>query len=191
MRTKKIAAMLTAVAVLVVPSIACAGWYGAVHGGGGGDAKSAVYGVEGGYYSTERPTNYMIALGVTGTTNRDEEPWNTVDVRAPAGATVAASQTVRKSEEAGPYLKVGIEPIRGSGFFLFAVGGFTVGDEADLAEVNYGFSSLWYEQDVRHKVYGQYGGGAAYFRSIGKYGVNLQVEYNNRGGVMGSLGIAF
>ncbi len=191
MRKRKIAAIIAAVAVLVVPSLACAGWYGAVHGGGGGDAKSAVYGVEGGYYSTERPVNYMIAVGVTGTTNRDEEPCNTVEVRAPVSAAVVASRTVRKSEEAGPYLKVGVEPIRGSGFFLFAVGGFTVGDEADIAEVNYGIYSMWYEQDVRHKVYGQFGGGAAYFRPIGKYGVNVQVEYNNRGGVMGSLGIAF
>ncbi len=178
--------LLPSVVFAQEPAVRTLKFYVAVGGGGGGDADSPSMRVEGGAYTTTRVVNILFGLGTPFTLNRDDTPSDLHDHPSPTN-DFRDLGTRKKGEEAGLYGKLGIAPIRNSSFFIFGMGGFTVGEEIQLSQSN--VTRRYYTESSTTKTYGLIGGGIGYFPMQGHF--TAQVQYDNRMGVTGSLGFAW
>ena len=157
-------------------------WFASAGGGGFGDAKAANVHLEGGGYTIDQTVNFLFVFGGALTINRDDTPANLRE--DPCPNPYRSLGTKKKGEEAGLYSKLGIEPIKNSGFFIFAKGGFTTGTEIELTQST--VTEKYYQQSSTRTTYGLYGGGIGYFPKGGR--LNFQIEYDNRMGVSGNIG---
>jgi hypothetical protein len=181
--------VLAFVFLFVIPTFSYAkdyAGYALIGGGGGGDAKAGNAKIEFGGYSINKNTNILLGLGFTSTFNRDELPSDTLSYPCPH-TNYRTLGTKNKKEEVGLYGKVGIEPVKTSSIFLFVTGGATWGKEVDLVRSN--VTGWYYEQSEKTKTYGLIGGGIGYFPDPKNKRFVLQVEYNNRMGIVGGIGI--
>ena len=161
-------------------------FYVALGGGGGGDAGTGNMRIETGLYSADKKVNYLLAIGFPLTLGRDDTPSGLLDYPVPH-SNYTNLGTKRKGEEVGLYAKLGFEPIRGTGIFLFGTGGFTSGGEINLARSN--VTGWYYQQSSSTTTYGLIGGGLGYFPR--NHWFSLQIAYDNRMGINGLLGLVW
>jgi hypothetical protein len=161
-------------------------WFAAAGGGTGGDAKASSIHFEGGGYTINKPLNLLFVFGGAITFNRDEAPDHVRDYPAPNNNYTSLGAK-RQGEEAGIYTKLGIEPVKNSGFFIFAKGGYTAGREIELVQDN--VTQRYYEQSKTDKSYALYGGGIGYYPKGGRLSIHL--EYDNRMGIAGGAGFCW
>jgi hypothetical protein len=90
----------------------------------------------------------------------------------------------RQNDEWGFYVETGLEVIKDKGIFLFGLGGLTFIEEIEVAQSN--VTGWYYEQSASTKTNTMIGGGIAYFPKDKWF--CLQLEYDNRRGVTGSIG---
>lgn len=194
LKMSKIIAYLSVIILMLLPSVIFAQvqaarpikGYFVGGGGGGGESKSANMRFEGGVYTTAQAVNFLFGLGVPFTLDRDETPEHVHDHPSPT-TDYTDLGTRKRGEEAGLYGKVGIEPIKNSGFFIFGMGGFTWGDEIQLSQWNY--NRQYYTESESTKTYGLFGGGIGYFPMQGHF--TAQIQYDNRMGLTGMMGFAW
>ncbi len=173
--------------LIVLPvSSAMAGGYLTIGGGAGGEANTSSGRLEVGGRSTDRANNMLFGVGWAFTLGRNELPDGTNEYPVPHwNFTDLGSK--KKGEENGFYLKVGFEPIPSSDIFLFALGGYSYGEEVRLAQSN--VTGWYYEESKSTDKYGVVGGGIGYFPKNG--GLCVHADYDNRMGVSLNLGISF
>jgi hypothetical protein len=171
---------------VTVPAARQIKWFVAGGAGTGGDSKASSLHFEGGGYTIDKPLNFLFVLGGAVTFNRDETPDHVHDDPCPGGNCTALG-TRRQGEEAGIYGKFGIEPVKNSGVFIFAKGGYSAGREIELAQSN--VTGRYYEQSRTNRSYFLYGGGLGYYPKAGH--LILHLEYDNRMGIAGGAGFSW
>jgi len=173
-------------ALVISSSCVYARGYIGIGGGGGGQAKGSNGRVEFGGYSTAKSVNLMYGLGIPFTLNRDDLPNGTLEYPCPHN-DYRGLGIKDKGAELGVYAKFGVEPIKDTGVFIFAIGGATWGSEVDLVQSN--ATGWYYEQSKRTTTYGLYGGGLGFFPKESRF--CIQASYDNRMGVNGLIGFVW
>ncbi|WP_139800646.1 hypothetical protein [Geothermobacter hydrogeniphilus] len=182
---KKVASVVSVVvALFALPTVSFAQSYFAIGGGSGGDAGAANLSLEIGGVTTDRPNNRLLSFGLGFIFNADDVPSDTFEYPVPH-SNYTDLGTRQKGNEYAFFGKYGLEIIRDKGLFLFALGGFSVSENVDLAQSN--ATGWYYEQSSSTELNGMFGGGLSYFPVNNK--ISLQVEYDNRRGVTGGIGL--
>jgi hypothetical protein len=137
----------------------------------------------GGLLDTETDRRTLFAGGLT-YISADELPSDTVGDPV-TGTDFTMIGDLQKDQEYGAFLKLGMETI--DRLFIFATGGFTMTEVAEVVQDNQ--TGIYHEQTSSENVEGLLGAGLIYFLSSEKFG--LQLEYDNRRGVTGSVAFRF
>lgn len=183
---KKLMLVMLVLSCLMVPSISFSKGYLVAGVGSGGDAGTG-WKIEGGGFGTEEDKhNTLVGFGMMVTTGRDQTPSDVLDYSCPHGYYNNLGEK-KSGEEYGFYGKLGFEPIKTSGLFVFGTLGFSMGDEIILAQSR--ATGWYYTQSKETKMYGIYGGGLAFNPKGSNF--MFQAEYLNRIGFMGSIGFAW
>jgi len=88
--------------------------------------------------------------------------------------------------EIGAFVKLGIEVLSDTGFFVNVIGGVTFMEEARGYVSPYGY---WQPTEGEIEIYGMFGGGVTYF--INDKDVCLLTAYDNRRGFTAGIGFRF
>lgn len=160
--------------------------YFSVGYGSGGEADSSSLTFEWGSVSRGLEHNGLIAIGFGYIYNADNVPAGTLEYPVPH-SNYTDLGTKQKGNEYTLFVKYGLELIESSGLFAFALAGITSYEEVDLAQSN--VTGWYYEQSSREKLNGMLGGGLSFFPMNSP--VMLSIEYDNRRGITGSVGLSF
>ena len=172
------------VTLLFLASSALANGYFAVGGGGGGQAEAGNFSIDIGGFSTGKKTNYFFGGGCTLIFTSDI-PSGTLDYPVPHSDYTSLGR--RQNDELGFYMKAGFQVITRKRIFIFGLWGLTFAEEIELAQSN--VTGWYYEQSSSADTSMMIGGGIAYFPQDKWY--CLQLEYDNRRGVTGSIGFSW
>ncbi len=173
--------------LLGLPASAGARGYFMAGGGYGGQAEAGNMRVEAGGYFTDRNINFLFGMGVPFTINRGDSIPSHTDDRPSPTPNYTSLGTKKKGEEAGLYGKVGVEPIRNSGVYLFGLGGVTWGEDIELVRSN--VTGWYYTQSRTTQSHGLVGGGVGYYPKTGR--ICAALSYDNRMGVTATFGFSW
>lgn len=160
--------------------------YVAVGGGAGGEAESSNVSFEIGATSSAHESNTFGALSIGIILNSDDDPSDTLDYPVPH-RDYELLGTKQQGNEIAALFKYGVEIKKGSGVFLFGLGGLSFAKEIELARSN--VTGWHYEQSSSYEYYGIYGGGVCYFSQTHSFSLHLDID--NRRGITGSIGFVF
>ncbi len=150
--------------------------------GSGGKAGAVNISIDYSKVTTDNTVNYMIGGGFGAIFNNDSVSGDILDYSIPHSNYYVIHK--QPNPEYAFYTKLGIEPIPGSGLFLFGTGGVSIAEKEDIAVSN---ATGWlYKLNSASKITGLFGGGAAFY-PIGSL-ISVHCEYDNRRGVVGSVG---
>ncbi len=181
----KLAAILCFTLLSLFLSSEASAGYVAVGGGDNGDAEQYSITLEtGGTDIPAGPASLLFAVGIPIIPHGDENlPENTIALSCP-NDDCQALEPVVKGTETGLYVKLGIE-LGSSGLYLNAIGGATVFTESELT-VSEATGNI-YEEDSNSEIEPLYGGGLSLFLDT-RLPLVIQVDYDTRRGVCGSIG---
>ena len=172
--------------LLFLPPVAFAEGYLSVGGGAGGNAEAANLTLEFGAMLTGKERKRLVAVGVGFIFNGDSIPSDTLDYPVPHSNYTSLGER-RDGNELVVVAKFGIEVVKKTGAFVFALGGFSDSHEVEIARSN--VTGWYYEQSSSDQYYGVFGGGVGFYPPNSP--VSFSVEYDNRRGVTGSVGYHF
>ena len=184
MRKSLVILTIGLVTLLFLASSALANGYFAVGGGGGGQAEAGNFSIDIGGFSTEKKTNYFLGGGLTSIFSSDI-PSNILEYPVPHSDYTSLGR--KQDDELGLYMKAGFQVITRKRIFIFGLLGLTFTEEIELAQSN--VTGWYYEQSSSTDTNMMIGGGIAYFPENKRF--CLQLEYDNRRGVTGSIGFVF
>jgi len=151
-------------------------------GGAGGKSKSTNFSLDIGGVNLENGLLYAFTVGVI--RNGGDVPAGVLDYPVPH--TFYNDLGVRQDGSEFAILgKLGIE-VADSGLFLIGILGGSISNEIHLAQST--VTGWFYTQSKASKYNGVYGAGAAY---LFNKSVILEIDYDNRRGVTGMLGVKF
>jgi len=169
--------------LIVFPTLSYADGYSTIGGGGGGESKAGNVSLElGGISLLDGERKQLIAIGL-GFIFGDDVPSDLLDYPVPHEDYTDLGKR-QKGNEYGIFVKYGLELIENNNLFIFGLGGCSFAEEVDLARSN--VTGWYYEQSSSTKTYGIFGVGFAYYFKENKK--LLQIEYDNRRGITGSIG---
>lgn len=150
--------------------------------GSGGQAGAVNISIDYSKFTTDKHLNYIFGCGFSAIFNNDNVPGEILDYSIPHYDYHVIHK--QPNPEYAFYTKLGIEPIPGSGLFVFGTGGVSIAEKEDIAVSN---ATGWlYKLSSTSKYSGLFGGGAAFYPNGSR--ISLQCEYDNRRGVVGSVG---
>ena len=160
--------------------------YFSVGNGGGGDADEYNLSIEtGGVRLGSGSFHYLLGGGVFGMFHGyNNVPDNTRDHECPHD-DYSVIDDVKEGVESGLYGKAGIG-LFDTGVYFSILCGVSMVTEVELVQSK--ATSLYYEQSSEQTYYGVYGGGIGYFPDWFRWELCLQLDYDNRRGVVGSIG---
>jgi hypothetical protein len=182
-------ALLFFVAVITcIPelSLAYSNNYASIGGGSGGSSEAGNLSIEGGVVRPhQRLGEYIVGIGATIIYTGDA-PDGLIDCPVSHTEYVTLGKRV-KDQEYGFYGKYGFSAIYNK-LYVFGIAGFTIYEEVEVVQST---ATGWYfTQSSEEKMVGLAGGGLAYFFG-GIRGKCLQVEYDTRRGITGSIGLTW
>ena len=160
--------------------------YFSVGNGGGGDADEYNLSIEtGGVRLGGGTLHYLLGGGVFGMFHGyNNVPDNTRDFECPHDDYTVIDD-VKEGVESGVYGKTGIG-LLDTGVYFSILFGVSMVTEVELVQSK--ATSLYYEQSSEQTYYGVYGGGIGYFPDWLRWELCIQLDYDNRRGVVGSVG---
>lgn len=171
--------------VFITPDFGHAGYF-SVGNGGGGEAEKYNISIETGAIRLggETPA-YLLGGGVFGMFHGyDDFPANTRDYPCPHSEFVNIDKII-EGIESGLFGKAGIG-LSDTDIYVSALAGISMVTEVQLVQSNQ--TKLYYEQSSEQKFFGIYGGGIGYFPDRFRWEFCVQLDYDNRRGVVGSIG---
>lgn len=167
------------------PGAVQAGYF-SIGNGGGGEADAYNLTIETGAVRLGggNPV-YLLGGGVFGMFHGyDDYPANTRDYACPHGEFTRVDKII-EGVESGLYGKTGVN-LFDTDLYLSVLAGLSMVTEVQLVQSN--LTQLYYEQTSEQKFYGIYGGGIGYFPDRFRWEFAIQIDYDNRRGVVGSVG---
>ncbi|MBU0992200.1 MAG: right-handed parallel beta-helix repeat-containing protein [Proteobacteria bacterium] len=173
------------VIILLTPGVGLAGYF-SIGNGAGGDADEYSLSIETGAVRLGGGNlNYLLGGGVLGMFHGyNDFPSNTRDYPCPHKDYVRIDK-VTEGVESGLYGKAGIG-LFDTDVYVSVLAGISMVTEIELVQSN--LSDLYYEQSSDQKFFGIYGGGISYFPDLFRWEFCLQLDYDNRRGIIGSVG---
>lgn len=181
---KKIATtVLLITAYVLSPNFSFAETYFAIGGGSGGSADAANLTLEVGGTSIGRDNNRLASFGLAIIFNSDDVPSDTLEYPVPHSDYTYLGER-QKGNEYAMYGKYGFEILNSNSFYAYGLGGFSFAEDLELARSN--ATGWYYEQSSSYEYNGIVGAGLGYFPMNEE--IALQVEYDNRRGITGTIG---
>jgi len=176
---KKKLVLLVMVLILAIPTIVTAGIYTAINGGAGGAGNAPSITFEFGGIISDK---VLASINMAFIFNGDNIPSNTCEYPLYHNdyTDIGVKQDGGEFALIGKY---GIEIIKNKRVFAFLLCGLSFYDEVYLVQSN--VTSWYYEQSSETKTCGVYGGG---FSCFPIKNIILQIEYDNRRGIVGGIG---
>lgn len=181
-------AMLLFFIITMLPGIASANFdkYASLGFGDGGAAGATNMSIDGGVlFQNSSYKECLFGLGLTVIYSGDA-PDDLLSYPVPHPSYTTLGTHINK-EEYGFYGKYGMAAIDHK-LYIFALGGFTTYEEIQLAQST--ITGWYYTQSSKEKIKGLIGGGITLFLGQVRKGC-LQIEYDTRRGLTGSVGFTW